>query len=145
MNVQRYCNVEETVIDEIRKDMQVRLDEMADEAERLRKALDILGGPTRRTARAVRSGRTGRAQSAASRSKASSPAAKPTNATNGQRKRASGTKSSVLEALAAGKAMTASEVAGATGLGRASVSTTLSKLAKSGEVRKADRGYELAR
>jgi hypothetical protein len=40
--------------------------------------------------------------------------------------------------------MTASEVASAAGLGRASVSTTLSKLAKSGEVRKAARGYELA-
>jgi DNA-binding transcriptional regulator GbsR (MarR family) len=42
------------------------------------------------------------------------------------------------------RAMTASEVASATGLGRASVSTTLSKLAKSGEVQKAARGYELA-
>jgi DNA-binding IclR family transcriptional regulator len=51
----------------------------------------------------------------------------------------------VLEALTSGTAMTASEVASATGLGRASVSTTLSKLAKSGEVRKATRGYELAR
>jgi DNA-binding IclR family transcriptional regulator len=51
----------------------------------------------------------------------------------------------VLEALRSSKrAMTAREVAGATGLGRASVSTTLSKLAKSGEVQKAARGYELA-
>jgi len=40
--------------------------------------------------------------------------------------------------------MTASEVASATGLGRASVSTTLSKLAKSGEVTKAQRGYQLS-
>jgi DNA-binding transcriptional regulator GbsR (MarR family) len=40
--------------------------------------------------------------------------------------------------------MTAGEVAAATGLGRASVSTTLSKLAKSGEVAKADRGYRRA-
>jgi DNA-binding transcriptional regulator GbsR (MarR family) len=39
--------------------------------------------------------------------------------------------------------MTASEVANATGLGRASVSTTLSKLAKSGEITKATRGYQL--
>jgi biotin operon repressor len=39
--------------------------------------------------------------------------------------------------------MTAGEVATATGLGRASVSTTLSKLAKSGEAVKADRGYAL--
>ena len=40
--------------------------------------------------------------------------------------------------------MTAGEIATATGLGRASVSTTLSKLAKSGELTKAARGYQLA-
>jgi DNA-binding IclR family transcriptional regulator len=39
--------------------------------------------------------------------------------------------------------MTAGDVATATGLGRASVSTTLSKLASSGEVTKAARGYQL--
>jgi biotin operon repressor len=39
--------------------------------------------------------------------------------------------------------MTAGEVASATGLGRGTVSTTLSKLAKSGVVVKADRGYRL--
>ena len=51
----------------------------------------------------------------------------------------------MLKALgdANGKALTASEVASATGLGRASVSTTLSKLARAGEVEKADRGYRL--
>jgi DNA-binding transcriptional ArsR family regulator len=54
------------------------------------------------------------------------------------------TRSAVLAALAGGEAMTAGEVAAATGLGRASVSTTLSKLAKSGEVAKADRGYRRA-
>jgi len=40
--------------------------------------------------------------------------------------------------------MTAGEIAAATGLGRATVSTTLSKLAKSGELTKAARGYQLA-
>ncbi|MGA2930337.1 MAG: winged helix-turn-helix domain-containing protein, partial [Solirubrobacteraceae bacterium] len=54
------------------------------------------------------------------------------------------TKNAVLRALADGNAMTAGEVATATGLGRASVSTTLSKLASSGEVTKAARGYQLA-
>ena len=54
-----------------------------------------------------------------------------------------GTKSAVLRALAGGESMTASDVANATGLGRASVSTTLSKLAKTGEVSKAERGYRL--
>lgn len=54
------------------------------------------------------------------------------------------TRSAVLAALSDGEAMTASAVADATGLGRASVSTTLSKLAKTGEVAKADRGYRRA-
>lgn len=53
------------------------------------------------------------------------------------------TKTAVLKALAGGSAMTAGEVASATGLGRASVSTTLSKLAKSGDVTKAARGYQI--
>jgi DNA-binding IclR family transcriptional regulator len=50
----------------------------------------------------------------------------------------------VLAALESGNAMTAGEVADATGLSRASVSTTLSRLVKSGEVTKAARGYQLA-
>jgi predicted transcriptional regulator len=54
------------------------------------------------------------------------------------------TKSAVLAALSSGEAMTAGEIAAATGLGRARVSTTLSKLAKTGEVAKADRGYRRA-
>ena len=54
------------------------------------------------------------------------------------------TRTAVLEALAGGNAMTAGEVASATGLGRGTVSTTLSKLAKSGAVTKAARGYQLA-
>jgi DNA-binding transcriptional regulator GbsR (MarR family) len=39
--------------------------------------------------------------------------------------------------------MTASEVATKTGLARPTVAMTLSKLAKSGEVQKAERGYRL--
>jgi DNA-binding IclR family transcriptional regulator len=39
--------------------------------------------------------------------------------------------------------MTAGEVASATGLPTATVSTTLSRLVKSGEVLKAERGYRL--
>jgi len=50
----------------------------------------------------------------------------------------------VLAALAGGEAMTAGEVAANTGLARGTVSTTLSKLAKDGEVQKAERGYRLA-
>jgi DNA-binding transcriptional ArsR family regulator len=53
------------------------------------------------------------------------------------------TRTSVLEALAKGGAMTAAEVALATGLGRATASSTLSRLTRTGEVTKADRGYQL--
>ena len=63
-------------------------------------------------------------------------------ATNGRRTHGA-TKSSVLAALAGGEAMTASQVATKAGLARPTVSTTLSKLAKTGEVQKADRGYRL--
>jgi DNA-binding transcriptional ArsR family regulator len=54
------------------------------------------------------------------------------------------TKTAVLAALAGGDAMTAGDVAGLTGVGRASVSTTLSKLASAGQVAKAERGYRTA-
>jgi DNA-binding transcriptional ArsR family regulator len=54
------------------------------------------------------------------------------------------TKATVLKALSGAGAMTAGEIAAATGLGRATVSTTLSKLAMSGELTKAARGYQLA-
>jgi DNA-binding IclR family transcriptional regulator len=50
----------------------------------------------------------------------------------------------VLAALQDGKAMTAGEVAAATGLARGPVSTTLSRLAKSGELDKAQHGYKLS-
>jgi DNA-binding IclR family transcriptional regulator len=50
----------------------------------------------------------------------------------------------VLSALSAGEAMTASQVAAATGLDRATVSTTLSKMTRAGEVTKAERGYRTA-
>jgi DNA-binding IscR family transcriptional regulator len=53
------------------------------------------------------------------------------------------TTASVLAALDGGEAMTASQVAAKAGLARPTVSTTLSKLAKSGEVQKARRGYRL--
>ena len=53
------------------------------------------------------------------------------------------TRTSVLAALAGGEAMTAGQVATKAGLARPTVSTTLSKLAKTGEVQKAERGYQL--
>lgn len=39
--------------------------------------------------------------------------------------------------------MTASEIAEATGIAAATVSSTLTKMAKTGELRKAERGYAL--
>ena len=49
----------------------------------------------------------------------------------------------MLSALNTDGGRTASEVADATGLSRGTASTTLSKLAKTGEVTKAQRGYRL--
>ena len=49
----------------------------------------------------------------------------------------------MLAALSSEHALTAGEVAKATGLVRGTVSTILSKLSKTGEVVKADRGYRL--
>lgn len=157
------------MLEEIRRDLQVRLDGLVDEAERLRNALAALGPVKSQSARTVRADRsrggTPRRPSPASRGgtsrsaqatvaptagtrrkpAASSTSSRRNQAANGApRAQSGGTKSSVLAALASGRPMTAGEVASATGLGRASVSTTLSKLAKSGEVRKAARGYERA-
>jgi DNA-binding IclR family transcriptional regulator len=67
----------------------------------------------------------------------------PTSSTNG-RTTPGATKASVLAALAGGDAMTAGQVAAKAGLARPTVSTTLSKLAKTGQVQKAERGYRLA-
>ncbi len=55
------------------------------------------------------------------------------------------TRTAILAALSDGSAMTAGAIAAATGLARATVSSTLSKLATSGEIQKAVRGYQLAR
>lgn len=91
-----------------------------------------------RRARATKSQPTSSAATAKGRSSARTKAA-----TNGRTGRGA-TTASVLAALAGGEAMTASQVAESTGLGRASVSTTLSKLARAGDVKKANRGYQLA-
>ncbi len=143
------------VIDRLREQIQERLDQLAHEADRLRKALAVLdprssAAPTRKP--------PGRKPPAASKpdsalaTKPTAPAAKtatarrtPKPAARSARRTAPGaTKGSVLATLAGGEAMTAGQVADKTGLARATVSTTLSKLAKTGEVQKAERGYRLA-
>ena len=79
----------------------------------------------------------------ATRAKRAQRTAASTPATNGRSTRGA-TKASVLAALAGGGTMTASQVATKAGLARPTVSTTLSQLAKTGEVQKAERGYRLS-
>jgi DNA-binding transcriptional ArsR family regulator len=156
-----------TLIDDLRSELQARLDEILVEADILRKAIAALGpgngaAPVRRprsrraAATAATRATTGsrvRSTVAPSRAKAAAGESRSAERTRPRRTRATepptkparsrGTKEAVLGALRKGDAMTAGEVAAATGLGRGSVSTTLSKLAKAGEAVKADRGYKL--
>ena len=154
------------MIDQLRSDLQDRLEQLLAEAHKLRRALGALGphdgtapapksrSTSTRTTPASQARSAGTAGSRARTVSAREPNAPPATRLNQPRADASskaqvrtaprGTKNAVLSALAHGHTMTASEVAAATGLGRASVSTTLSKLAKTGEVRKAERGYRRA-
>jgi hypothetical protein len=69
----------------------------------------------------------------------------PAERTAGQRSPTLGTiRESVLGVLGAGSAMTASQVAVATGRTRSSVASELVRLVKVGELTKAARGYQLA-
>ena len=129
------------MIDSLREQIQERLDQLAGEADRLRKALAALDprsskAPARKPAQPTKPARSATKRTPARRP--SQPAARsPRRTTPGA------TQASVLTALAGGEAMTAGEVATKAGVPRGTVSTTLSKLAKSGEVEKAERGYRL--
>jgi len=142
------------VIDRIREQIQRHLDELAHEADRLRKALAALdprssATPARKPAARKAPARK-RAQAATPKPKASATKSAPAQrrgqpvARTPRRTAPGATKASVLAALSGGDAMTAGQVADKTGLARPTVSTTLSKLAKSGEVQKAEHGYRLA-
>ena len=148
------------VIDQIIHAIQASIDELLSEVDRLRRALAALtsheseadrseraaptrsaGGPSAaKTPRGAtrRAPRTRKASVPPAQTPAS-PAAAPARA----RTAPGATKAAVLAALKDGSAMTAGEIAAATGLARATVSTTLSKLATSGEIAKAARGYQL--
>jgi DNA-binding transcriptional ArsR family regulator len=118
------------LIDRIRKDIQDRLDALLSEADKLRKALQALdprGGSNPAPAR-----RATQSSSNQRRSRTTSKRTPP-----------GATKRRVLDALSDGGAKTAGEVSAATGITRGTVSTTLSKLSKTGEVVKAERGYRL--
>ncbi len=125
------------MIDQLRRDIQHRLEQLLAEAEKLRHALVALGSHDGSAPAATAA--APKPSQAKPRNRARSSSTSPPRA----RTASGATKSAVLAALANGSAMTAGEVATATGLGRASVSTTLSKLAKTGRVSKAERGYQL--
>jgi CRP-like cAMP-binding protein len=120
--------------------------DLSDELERLR---DALG----RLERGVGARVGGRRAQSNTESRPAAGAAKPTatpkraaTATKQRRGAAAAprgqTRAKVLAALK-DVPKTAGEIAAATGVPRGSASTTLSKLAKSGEVVKAERGYKL--
>jgi len=117
--------------------------DLSNELERLR---DALGRLERGVGARVR-GRRARGNDAEVRATAGTATTKRA-ATGRQRRRGAAaaprgqTRAKVLEALKDGP-KTAGEVAAATGVPRGSASTTLSKLAKSREVVKAERGYKL--
>ena len=83
-------------------------------------------------------GRAGR-RTAAKRSRAATTrvAAKRANAPRGQNQ------DTILGALKGSEPVTASEIAGVRGISAGTVSTTLTKIAKTGELTKAERGYRL--
>jgi len=137
------------MIDRIRQDIQESLDQLLAEADKLRRALIALD-PRPQSATPPREARNsaGGDKASATPSLPKSPTARThtraASAASRPAKTASGaTKTKVLSALSHNGALTAGEVANATGLGRATVSTTLSKLAKSGQIAKAQRGYRL--
>jgi CRP-like cAMP-binding protein len=161
------------MIDQLRSEIQQRLDQLLAEADELRQALAALSSdgsapdpaaerrrrtpshrapPAQSTLR--RSARDGRPRTSGPDANDSVPPAPASTARPHRDRRTSPaptrarfgeTKSAILAALSGGQAMTAGDVAAATGLGRASASTTLSQLAKSGEITKAERGYQRAR
>jgi DNA-binding MarR family transcriptional regulator len=87
--------------------------------------------------------RAAKSKSTASAPRSARPRQRAATATTNGRTAPGATKASVLAALAAGDSMTAGQVAAKAGLARPTVSTTLSKLAKTGDVQKAERGYRL--
>ena len=142
-------NDEETnVIDRLREQLQERLDQLLGEADRLRRALAALDPrpkPPARTPAARKPAATTQPKPVASSPTGKQPARRTDKPASGSPRRTApgATKASVLAALDGGEPMTAGQVADKTGLARPTVSTTLSKLAKRGEVEKAERGYRL--
>jgi DNA-binding transcriptional ArsR family regulator len=120
--------------------------DLSDELERLRDALGRLEGGVVGRVRGTRTPAKASSKRTAAAAK-NSPAAMGSTAASRPRRAAASaprgqTRAKILAALKDGP-MTAGDVAAATGIGRGTASTTLSKLAKSGELVKAERGYML--
>lgn len=136
------------MIDRIRHDIQQRLEQLLAEADKLRHALVALDPRDREspTPKATTSQTTARQRNTPEAVKRTP--ARAVSASNGarssRRTRPGETRVKVLAALSLDQGLTAGEVAQATGLARPTVSTTLSRLSKTGDVVKADRGYQLA-
>jgi len=134
------------LIDRLRKEIQERLAQLLIEAEKLRDALAALNPLGRSSPQQPKAPAPARATAARKRAGRPTGSARPASR-GAPRARASGapgqTKRAVLAALTDGNAMTAGEISAATGLARPTVSTTLSRLATTGEVIKAERGYRL--
>jgi len=136
------------VIDRIRQDIQQRLEQLQAEAEKLGRALAALdprekSAPAKPTPKPPKRSAPTAAGSAAPSPATSGAPTSPSKQSARPRTASGATRAKVLAALSTDGAMTAGEIANATGLGRASVSTTLSKLAKTGAAVKAERGYRL--
>jgi CRP-like cAMP-binding protein len=140
------------LIDRIRHDIQERLDQLLAEVEKLGRALAALD-PRERRAPGPKPAKSKPAANGSARKTTSTKAtpartrARAASSANGSaaasRTAPGETRAKVLAALSSDVALTAADVAKATGLARPTISTTLSRLAKSGEVTKADRGYRL--
>jgi DNA-binding transcriptional ArsR family regulator len=155
------------MLDQIRRDIQARLQDLLDEIDKLRRALaaltsresepdrgdhaapvagSVAAGESAAESSSAGTARAPRARKASVPPRPTTPAPASSAGAGAPARTAPGaTKAAVLEALKDAGAMTAGEIAAATGLGRATVSTTLSKLASSGEITKAPRGYQLQR
>ncbi len=171
--ISRPSNVRDSpgMLDQLSRDIKNRLDALLGEADKVRRALTALwsrdGSPERSGAARSSTARTSSSRraaagtpAAASRQRSRARAPKPAEASSSRRRKPpaatsageagkatrsapGATKGAILETLSAGEAMTAGEIAAATGLGRATVSTTLSRLVKTGDLDKVARGYQV--
>jgi DNA invertase Pin-like site-specific DNA recombinase len=115
-------------------DLEAQIAPLADEAEQLRTAIARL--------EAIEPPARGRRTRSATGAKGA-PAGRGARPSNGQRAPRGQNRRAILEAIK-NEAKTAGDVAKETGIGRPTVSTTLTKLVSDGAAVKAKRGYKAA-